>query len=171
MNRYLTFSLAISVTLSTLAIPLRAANKPRGGKMEKTTAVWTNEDLERLRAPGLISIVGQPATGEDATAIAPPLPYAMTRDPEWYAEQAANLRDELEGRQARLAEYRRALEDARSLRETAGGINLGEGDVGITPEAGIEILQQRVKETQTKLEALEDLARRHGIPPGTLRGE
>jgi hypothetical protein len=42
MNRYLTFSLAISVTLSTLAIPLRAANKPHGGEMEKTTAVWRN---------------------------------------------------------------------------------------------------------------------------------
>jgi len=171
MNRYLTFSLAISVTLSTLAIPLRAANKPRGGKMEKTTVVWTNEDLGKLRAPGLISIVGQPATAEDETAVKPPPPYVTTQDSEWYAEQAANLRDELEGRQARLAEYRRALEDARSLRETTGGINLDEGDVGITPEAGIEILQQRIKETQTKLEALEDLARRHGIPPGTLRGE
>jgi len=29
MNRYLTLSLAISMTVSTLAIPLRAANKPR----------------------------------------------------------------------------------------------------------------------------------------------
>jgi hypothetical protein len=171
MNRYLSFSLAASVTLSTLAIPLRAANTPRGGKMEKTTVVWTNEDLERLRAPGLISIVGQPAIAEDATAIAPPLPSEMTQDREWYAQQAANLRDELERRQARLAEYRTALEDARTLRGTTGGINLDEGDVGITPEAGIEILQQRVEETQTKLEALEDLARRNDIPPGTLRGE
>jgi hypothetical protein len=34
MNRYFAFSLAISMTLSTLAIPLRAANKPRAGKEE-----------------------------------------------------------------------------------------------------------------------------------------
>jgi hypothetical protein len=171
MNRYLSFSLAASVTLSTLAIPLRAANTPRGGKTEKTAVVLTNEDLGRLRVPGLISIVGQPATAEDANAAAPPPPYVTSQDSEWYAEQAANLRDELERRQARLAEYRRALEDVRSLRETTGGINLDEGDVGITPEAGIEILQQRVEETQTKLEALEDLARRNDIPRGTLRGE
>jgi hypothetical protein len=44
-------------------------------------------------------------------------------------------------------------------------------DVGITPEAVIEILERRVKEVQTELDALEDLARRRGIPPGTLRGK
>ena len=171
MNRYLTFSLAISVTLSTLAIPLRAANKPRAGRMEKTTVVWTNEDLERLRAPGLISVVGQPATLENTNPAAMPSTYVTTQDSEWYAEEAAALRGELERRQARLNEYRRALEDARSLKVTTGGINLDEGDIGITPEASIEILQQRVEETQSKLDALEDLARRNDIEPGTLRGQ
>jgi hypothetical protein len=170
MNRYLTFSLAISMTLSTLAIPLRAANKPRA-EMEKTTVQWTNEDLERLRALGLISVVGQPATAEAATAAALPSTYVKAQNPESYAEQAAKLRDELERRQAQLREYRQAFDDARSLREMTGGINLDEGDVGITPEAGIEILQRHVKEAQTKLDALEDLARRDGIPPGTLRGQ
>jgi hypothetical protein len=61
--------------------------------------------------------------------------------------------------------------DARSLREMTGGINLDEDDIGITPEAGIEVLQQRVSETQAQLDALEDLARRNRIPPGTLRGQ
>jgi hypothetical protein len=171
MNRYLTFSLAISVTLSTLAIPLRAANKPHAGKMETTAVVWTNGDLKRLGSQGLISVVGQPNTMEDATPAALPLPYVETQDPEWYAKQAAKLRDEFELRRAQLNEYRQALEDAQSLRQTTGGINLDEGDVGITPEAGIEILQQRLNETQTGLDALEDVARRHDVPPGTLRGQ
>jgi len=170
MNRYLTFSLAISMTLSTLAIPLRAANKPRAGDMENKTVVWTNDDLEKLHSLGLISIVG-PIDEERPTSASAPAPCVRTQDPEWYAEQAAKLRDELERRRAQLREYGQALEDARSLRETTGGINLDEGDVGITPEAGIEILQQRLNEAQTELHALEDLARRHGIPPGTLRGE
>jgi hypothetical protein len=52
-----------------------------------------------------------------------------------------------------------------------GGINLNDGDIGITPEAGIEILQQQVSETQTQLDALEDLARRNDMQPGTLRGQ
>jgi hypothetical protein len=171
MNRYLTFSLAVSMTLGTLAIPLRAANKPRAGKSEKTTVLWTNEDLEKLRPLDVISIVGQPNTAEDSTAAAVPKPYVKEQDPEWYAEEAAKLRDELEHRRAQLSESRQALEDARSLKETTGGINLDDGDIGITPEAGIEILQQRVSETQSELDALEDLARRNDIEPGTLRGQ
>jgi hypothetical protein len=169
MNRYLTFSLAILMTLSTLAIPLRAANKPRAGNMENKTVVWTNDDLERLHSLGLISIVGR-IDEERPTSASAPAPYVRTQDPEWYAEQAAKLRDELERRRAQLREYRQVLEGARSLRKATGGINLDEGDIGITPEAGIEILQQRVNEAQTELDALEDLARRNDIPPGTLRG-
>jgi hypothetical protein len=168
MNRYLIFSLATSMTLSTLAIPLRAANKPRAGKADKTTVLWTDEDLRPL---GAISIVGQPNTAQDSTPTAMPTPYVKTQDPAWYAEQAARLREELEFRQAQLRQYQQALEDARSLKETTGGINLDDGDIGITPEAGIEILQQRVSETQSELDALEDLARRNDIPPGTLRGQ
>ena len=171
MNRCLTFSLALSMTLGTLAIPLRAANKPRAGKTEKTAVLWTNEDLERLRPLGLISVVGQRRTAEDATAAPLPLAYVNTQDPEWYAEQAANLRAQLESDEAELQHYRQAIEDARSLKTKTGGINLEEGDIGITPEAGIEILQERVNETQSELDALEDLARRNDIPPGTLRGQ
>ena len=52
-----------------------------------------------------------------------------------------------------------------------GGTDLEEDDIGITPEAGIEFLQQRVNKTQTDLDALEDLARRNDIKPGTLRGQ
>jgi hypothetical protein len=52
-----------------------------------------------------------------------------------------------------------------------GGVNLDGGDIGITPDAGIEILQHRVQDTESDLDALEDLARRNGIPPGALRGQ
>ena len=170
MNRYLTVSIAISMTLGTLAIPLRAACLPRAGKTGKTIVLWTNADLERLRALDLISIVGQP-TEEAVLADTLPPTYIETQDPEWYAEQAAMLRDELERRQAQLRQYRQALKDVQSLKEMTGGVNLDEGDIAITPQAGIEVLQRRVKETQTKLDVLEDLAQRRGIPPGTLRGQ
>ena len=170
MNCHLTFSLAISMTLSTLAIPLRAANRPRAGMDSQNTVVWTNDDLERLHVPGLISIVGR--MNEETPKSAPtPEPYVKTQDPEWYAKQAAKLRDELERRQNQLRDYRQAIDDVRNLRNTTGGINLDEGDIAITPEVGIEILERHVNEVQTELNALEDLARRHDIPPGTLRGE
>jgi hypothetical protein len=115
MNRYPTLSLAISMTMSTLPVPVRAANKPRAGNVERAAVVWTNRDLERLRFQNLISIVGQPALGRDATAVALPSHYVKTQDPEWYVKQAAKLRDELERRQAQFREYRQAFDDARSL--------------------------------------------------------
>jgi hypothetical protein len=170
MKPYLFLSLAISLALSTPAISLRAANKARAGNTEAATVVWTNDDLERLRAKSPISVTGQ-VPEEAAEAAAAPSPYVRTKDPEWYAEQASTLRAELESREAELQHYRQAIEDVRNLKTMTGGINFDRSDIGITPNAGIEILQRRVHETQSEIDALEDLARRNGIPPGTLRGE
>lgn len=55
--------------------------------------------------------------------------------------------------------------------KTAGGVNLFEDEVALTPEASIHVLQNRVRETQSELDALEDLARRNSIEPRILRGQ
>jgi hypothetical protein len=132
--------------------------------------VWTNEDLEKLHSLGLISIVGRIDEQRQAPE-RPPRTYLKTDDAEWYAAQAAKLRDELEHKQTQLREYQQAIDDARSLRKSTGGVNLDEGDIAISPEEGIEILERHVNEVQSDMDALEDLARRHDIPPGTLRGQ
>ena len=168
MTRYL--CAAASLALLSLAIPLRAANKPPVRTDRQAPVVWTNDDLERLHALGLICIAGR-MNEETPNSATLPQPYLKTRDPEWYAEQATKLRDELEQRQAQLREYRLALDDARSLRETTGGISFDDGNIGIIPEACIEILQQGVMEEQARLDELEDLARLDDIEPGTLRGQ
>jgi hypothetical protein len=157
--------------LASVAIPLRAATAPRAGLGAQTAFVWTDDDLEKLHGPGMISIVGRMEEEATATSASASGPYVKSQDPDWYSVEAAKLRDQLERRQAELGGYRQALDDVRSLRETSGGVNLVEGDVGITPQSGIEILQQRINETQAKRDALEDLARRNGIAPGALRVE
>jgi hypothetical protein len=167
MNRH--WYAVMTLGLFSVAIALPAASKPRGRMESQHTVVWTNDSLERLHDLGLISIVGAMSEGMPESASLRQ-PYVKTHDPEWYAAEAAKLRDQLEHRQAELHGYRQALEDAQSLRNTTGGINLDEGDMGITPEAGIEILRQRATETQMELAALDDLARSNGIPPGALRG-
>ncbi len=168
MIRHLCISVCLA--LVSAAIPLRAANRPHAGTDSENTLVWTNDDLERLSDLGLICIVGR-IDEETPKSASLPQPYVKTQDPEWYAGQAAKLRDELESRKAQLGRYRQAIEDARNLKTMTGGINLEEGDIGITPGAGIEILQRRVNEAQAELAALEDLARRNDIPPGTLCGQ
>ena len=47
-----------SPVLLSVAIPLRAANRPHAGPDRHGTVVWTDDDLEKLHALGLISIVG-----------------------------------------------------------------------------------------------------------------
>jgi len=59
MNRYLTFSLAISVTLSTLAIPYaRQTSRARGGW--KRPLWYGRTKTSRDSEPGLISVVVNP---------------------------------------------------------------------------------------------------------------
>jgi hypothetical protein len=157
------------LALVTTAIPSRAANRPHAGTDRQSKAVWTNDDLDKLDELHLISIVG-PDDYERPVPATVPGEHLITRA-EWYAQQAAKLRDELEYRQAQLRDYQQALDDARSLKESSGGIHLVGNDFAITPEGGIEILQQRVNETQSDLDALEDLARRNDIEPGALRGQ
>ena len=149
---------------------MRAANRPHAGTDRQSKMVWTNDDLDKLHNLSMISIIGREDDERSASA-PPPAPYLRTKDPEWYAEQAARLRDELEYRQSQLRQYQQAIDDARNLRESTGEIDLVGEDFAITPEAGIEILQQRVREEQEKLDDLEDLARRNDIEPGTLRGQ
>lgn len=92
-------------------------------------------------------------------------------DPAWHAAQAASLNARLEAEETDLRAFTQALDDARELKNKTGGVNLAKDDMGITPEDAIEILQDRVRETQRELDALEDLARQNDIPPGALRGQ
>ena len=168
MTRCLNY--AVTLGLLALAMPLRAANGPRAATDGQNTMVWTNDDLEKLRSLGLISIVGR--IDEERPPSAPaPAPYVRTQDPQWYAAEAARLRDELDRRETQLHEYRQAIDDVRDLRTTTGGVTLDEGDIAITPEVGIEILERHVNEVQSEINELEDLAHRHDIPPGVLRGK
>jgi hypothetical protein len=163
------FSLLLVAVLFTAVGDLCAANKPHADLEAQRT--WTNEHLERLtRIPSSISIVGQ--IGEETTkAATPPAPHTRAKDSERFAEQAASLRTELESAQSELQRYMQAIEDARDLKTMTGGVNFDQGHIGISLEAGIQILQRRVRKKETELDALEGLAQRKGTPPGTLRGD
>ena len=168
MRHYL--SIRVLLVLFAAGGTLRAVTKPHADPAPEANGTWTNDDLQRLnKVPGLISAVGQPST-EASQSVDAPASHSITEDPNWYAERAASLDARLEAEQADLRKFTQALDDARELKSTTGGVNLAEDDIGITPEATIEILQNRVHETQTELGALENLARQNDIPTGLLRG-
>lgn len=168
MRHYL--SIRIVLILFAAGGTLRAATKPHAGPAPEATRTWTNEDVLRLnKLPGSISIVGQ-STNEASQVADSPAPE-RTEDPAWFAARAATLNARFRAEQADLRKFTQALNDARELKSTTGGADLAENDIGITPEATIEILQDRVRETQGELDALEDLARQNDITPGVLRGQ
>jgi hypothetical protein len=153
MNRYLTLSIAI-VSLSTLAIPLRAAKEPRAGKMEKTRVLWTNEDVAQLsRVPGLISVIGQPMN-EVLQRVGAPAPQLTTEDPAWYAAQAASPNARLEAEQAKLRDFTQALASAEQATQA-----LYEAVQNDNEQAILQILGGR-KELASSGDGLEDKVER-----------
>ena len=180
----------LAAVLALLLAPSSyAAGKPRTAQSNQTRPkkVWTNADMDDLRARGLISIVGpeeseaaQPApapAAETAPAAAPveaqaalefPVYESRLDDPEWYVEQAVNLQAELDQRVADLKQQQDAITLAKD-RITQPGLALDRENAGITADSGLAVLEGRVREIQDQLDELSDLARQHSISPGALR--
>jgi hypothetical protein len=176
MFRY-SLPLALVLASACLASPARAAQQP--ASTQQNRKVWTNADMDDLRARGLISIIGSeteatpPPAPESAAAPAltgGPVYASRFEDPEWYAEQAAGLQTALQARAAALAQAQTSLAEARELRGTTGSFNMAStDDSGVTPEEHIAILAAQVREAQDLFEELADLARRNNIAPGIVR--
>ena len=173
--RHYYFPFAAALVL-LFACSSQAAGKPRPAQSNQNQPkkVWTNDDMDQLRARGLISIVGQEAAEPAAQVPAAPaettFPVYQSRldDPTWYADKAADLRAELDRREAALNEQLRAIALAAD-RITQPGLTLNQDNAGVTPEAGVKVLQAKVQEIQAQMDELSDLARQHDIPPGDLR--
>jgi hypothetical protein len=175
MKKYY-FPLAVVLAV-VIACSSQAAEKPRPaqGNQNQAKKVLTNDDMDQLRARGLISITGQEAPVQTAQAPATPaettFPIYESRldDPAWYADKAANLQAELDKREAALREQQAAIAMAAD-RITQPGLSLDKDNAGVTPAAGVANLEAQVQEVQGQLDELSDLARQHNIAPGVLRG-
>jgi hypothetical protein len=165
-----------AVLVLSIACSSQAAEKPRSaqGDQNQPKKVWTNDDMDGLRARGLISIAGQEATEPATQAAAAPaettFPIYASRldDPAWYADQAAGLQARMDERVAALREQQTAIALAAD-RITEPGLALDKDDAGVTLAAGLANLQAQVQEVQSQLDELGDLARQHNIAPGVLR--
>lgn len=156
------------------AAPPDAKPAQRAAQPDLNSFVWTNDEVDMLHQSNVpISVVGPQLDSTASVVAAAPgelESYDRTKDPAWYAEQAAILRAEMDTRQAELTQQVKAVADARNLRQSDPGVAMDRGNAGITPEAGIDNLEAQVREVQDQLDALADLARQNDIPAGVLRG-
>lgn len=164
------FTLAAILALA-IAFPSHAAQNPSPAQAAKTKKVWTDDDMDQLRARGLISTfnLAPDTTAQAPAASSAPATYTTRyEDPDWYAEQAAILQAELDKREAALREAQiNVAQAAKGI--TQPGVAMDKSNVGVTPEAGIAILVAQAREVQTQLDELSELARQNNIPPGVLR--
>ena len=170
------FPLAAIIVL-TISFPSPAAEKPRPAQTTQSKQpkkVWTDDDMDQLRARGLISTFNvAPETTAEAPA-PPPEPAPNTtytsrlEDPDWYAQRASDLQAELDKREAALREAQANLAQAAEG-ITQPGVAMDKSNVGVTPEAGLDILAAQVREVQSQLDDLSELARQNNIPAGVLR--
>jgi hypothetical protein len=173
--RTLTVALAAILALA-IANSSYAGEKPRARQdaPNQSKKVWTNDDLDQLRARGLLSIVGPDAPQEPSQARAadsytePSVYVSRLQDPAWYAQKTADLQAQLETRQAALYVQQTAISLAAD-RITQPGVAMYKTNAGVTPAAGLANLQAQVNEIQNEINELGELARVNGVAPGTLR--
>ncbi len=170
------FALPLLVSLALAAPGVLLGGESAAPPARPTIAkkVWTSEDVEALRAKGLISLIGQPPAAETPSGDLPGAPMAVAytphpvraQDPKWYSEQLADFRTALETSDAEIRLVRREVANARYWE---AGINLAMENTGITPDSGLEILDGRNHLVLARIDALGEQARRNHIPPAALR--
>lgn len=173
-------AIVVSLTFVSFAPAARAQGSTPSYKVEVVASrVWSNDDMDQLRARGLISTFEPTARASSNAPLAPTParlesasapPLVRERDPEWYAHEAARLQRELDDQKAILQYHVQTLEDVRNREHMAAGVTLDRGNIGVTPEAGIDVLEARVADISRQLDDLADMARVNGIAPGVLRG-
>ena len=175
------FALAAVLALA-FAGSSRAGDAPRTpqGNQNPRGKVWTNDDLDQLRARGgQISIFGSeaPQAAPQAAAAASgineqnpgPVYTSRLEDPRWYADRAAALQARLDALQTLLNDQQAALDQAASG-ITQPGLAMDQPNLGVSPADGIAVLQAQAADVQSQLDDLGDLARANSIEPGVLRG-
>jgi hypothetical protein len=146
---------------STSAQPqAKPSTAPIAAKNSKK--VWTNENLADANGP--VSVVGDPknpgksSLGSDTPA-----------DPKY----VASVRKQLDELQSQLADTDKQLNALKSFTEgepsSSAGKQLNKSYNRTPVDQQIVALEEKKKQTQAKIDALVDEARKKGVEPGQLR--
>jgi DNA repair exonuclease SbcCD ATPase subunit len=138
---------------------------------KKPKKVWTNDEISTAGGPGSISVVGTSAPDANSSAkgnSAKTAPAERSRERQIanYRDRLHQLRNELESTEKKISDLRNFKADNTS---SAGGINMNRR-YSMTPlEDQVKQLEERKKQLQSQIDALEDQARKSGAEPGDLR--
>jgi hypothetical protein len=147
---------------------LPAAAAQEAGPQKEAKKVWTNEDLKRARlsdsstpTSATLSDLQNANATEDTREH-----YSRTKDPKWYAKQITSLREGVEKIDVQVRGLRESLKTGKGA---TSQMVLDQDTPGISPEAQVQVLQQRRSQLQRKIDDLEEEARKNDIGRGILR--
>jgi opacity protein-like surface antigen len=167
---------ALALALSASVAAAQAPQTPSTQKppVRKAKRVWTNDDLDELKArshwasgtdssSGGSTQAGTPDGGASGDKQPPP---PREKDPKTYQKQLAPLRAQLAQIDSQIRSLRNSLNNPIS---GTNSVNLGTATVTGRPEHQIEALEKQRQQIQQRIDAIEDEARRNGISPGDVR--
>jgi uncharacterized coiled-coil DUF342 family protein len=137
----------------------------------KSKKVWTNDEVSNVGGDGAISVVGKAGGGDSNSASNNFQKIASgsgARD-----KQAAAYRDRLHQLNNQLETINKKISELRNFKadntSPSGGINMHHR-YDMTPvEDQVKELEDKKKQIQAQIDAVEDQARKNGFEPGQLR--
>jgi hypothetical protein len=159
----------IVVTMAVLSFGhLPAAAAQEGSPQKEAKKVWSDEDLRRARlsdsstpTSATLSDLQNANATEDTREH-----YSRTKDPKWYAKQITSLREGVEKIDVQVRRLRESLKTGKGV---TSQMVLDQDTPGISPEAQVQVLQERRSQLQRKIDDLEEEARKNDIGTGILR--
>ena len=137
----------------------------------KPKKVWTNDEISNVGGNGAISVVGKTGGGDSnppSDNFQKTAPGSVARDKQaaTYRDRLHQLNNELEATDKKISQLRNFKADNTSA---SGGIDMNHG-YSMTPvEDQVKQLEEKKKQIQAQIDAVEDQARKNGFEPGQLR--
>jgi hypothetical protein len=137
----------------------------------KPKKVWTNDEISNVGGDGAISVVGKAGAGDSnpsSNNFQKSAPGSAARDKQGaaYRDRLHQLNNELEATDKKISQLRNFKADNTSA---SGGINMNHGYSATPVEDQVKQLEEKKKQIQAQIDAVEDQARKNGFEPGQLR--
>jgi hypothetical protein len=137
----------------------------------KPKKVWTNDEIANAGGDGAISVVGKAGGGDSNTSsnnLQKTATGSSLRD-----KQAAAYRDRLHQLNNQLETIDKKISQLRNFKadntSPSGGINISHRYYMTPVEEQVKELEEKKKQVQAQIDAVEDQARKNGFEPGQLR--
>jgi len=154
----------------------RPAQAPAGSAREtadkpKKKKIWTNDEIATVGGPGSISVVGR--ANEPKSAEPNSSENTLARGASARQRLITGYRDRLRQLNNQLEATDKQISDLRNFKATntssSGGINMNHQYTMTPVEEQVKNLEEKRKQLQTQISAVEEQARKEGIEPGELR--